>query len=239
MIPEEKIDLLEASKESAAKLSEAAGALAKTIEAIAEYVPTVWVDNSEPDIDAEKLNHIEEGIKSATEAVNSAIGSIAQLNSDLAGLEIGVRPVGADCNSMINCLLIAQNPQNGPGTGWWLIMSTGDSNTRKQIAYDLNGDNVAVTRRYAGGISNDWTPVKSTLDWHFPAKEALLLSNPEKLGYSELLKNSNAQGDYGTIIMDARNDGSRTELVVDQYGVHVAKINPNGTLDKNVVIATF
>ena len=83
MIPEEKIDLLEASKESAAKLSEAAGALAKTIEAIAEYVPTVWVDNSEPDIDAEKLNHIEEGIKSATEAVNSAIGSIAQLNSDL------------------------------------------------------------------------------------------------------------------------------------------------------------
>lgn len=92
MILEEKTDLLEASKESAVKLSEAAGALAKTIEAIAEYVPTVWVDNSEPDIDAEKLNHIEEGIKSATEAVNSAIGSIAQLNSDLTGVVDGLSP---------------------------------------------------------------------------------------------------------------------------------------------------
>ncbi len=98
MIPEEKIDLLEASKESAAKLSEAAGALAKTIEAIAEYVPTVWVDNSEPDIDAEKLNHIEEGIKSATEAVNSAIGSIAQLNSDLVDVRQGVAIIDSKLN---------------------------------------------------------------------------------------------------------------------------------------------
>ncbi len=86
MISEEKMDLLEASKESAAKLSEAAGALAETIKEIAEYVPTVWVDSSEPDIDAEKLNHIEEGIRNATDAVNSAIGSITQLNSDLTAI---------------------------------------------------------------------------------------------------------------------------------------------------------
>lgn len=91
--------------------------------------------------------------------------------------------------------------------------------------------------KYYDNSENGWKV--DYLGGHFPEYDYLVLNHPEKLGDAKVIKNSNATGDYGTIIMDVRSDGGRTELVVDQYGVHVAKINPNGTLDKNVVIATF
>jgi len=44
-----------------------------SVEPIPEYVPTQWVDDLEPDIDADHLNHIEDGIKRATDGVNNLI----------------------------------------------------------------------------------------------------------------------------------------------------------------------
>lgn len=43
------------------------------VEKIPEYVPTQWVDETEPDIDADHLNHIENGIKKVTDGVNNII----------------------------------------------------------------------------------------------------------------------------------------------------------------------
>ncbi len=43
------------------------------VEKIPEYVPTQWVDETEPDIDADHLNHIEDGIKKVTDGVNNII----------------------------------------------------------------------------------------------------------------------------------------------------------------------
>ena len=56
-------------------------ALAATLQAVEPYVPTKYVDYSEPDIDAEHLNHAENAIKMATDALNLAIGTINTLSS--------------------------------------------------------------------------------------------------------------------------------------------------------------
>lgn len=71
---------LESAQASAlSSLSETAQALAVAINKIAAYVPTQWVNGTEPDIDEDNLNKIEEGIKNATNAVNSSIDAITEL----------------------------------------------------------------------------------------------------------------------------------------------------------------
>ena len=59
-------------------------ALAKALEAVETYVPTTWVDDTEPDIDAEHLNHAEQGIKRVTDALNGAVATINNLAAQLA-----------------------------------------------------------------------------------------------------------------------------------------------------------
>ena len=56
-------------------------ALETTLQAVEPYVPTKYVDYSEPDIDAEHLNHAENAIKLATDALNLAISTINTLSS--------------------------------------------------------------------------------------------------------------------------------------------------------------
>lgn len=71
---------LESAQASAlSSLSETAKALTVAINKITEYVPTKWVNGTEPDIDEDNLNKIEEGIKNATNAVNSSIDAITEL----------------------------------------------------------------------------------------------------------------------------------------------------------------
>ena len=80
-----KIKALSALTDTAVQLSTA-------VSKISAYVPTKWVDNSEPYINANNLLHIENGIKSATDALNLAIdainansNAISELNIDNAG----------------------------------------------------------------------------------------------------------------------------------------------------------
>lgn len=56
-------------------------ALASALTTIEEYVPTKWVDNTEPDIDAAHLNHAEQAIMRVTSALNGAIEAIIELNN--------------------------------------------------------------------------------------------------------------------------------------------------------------
>lgn len=48
---------------------------------IEPYIPTMYVDYSEPDIDAEHLNHAEQAIKRATDAINQSVKVINTLNN--------------------------------------------------------------------------------------------------------------------------------------------------------------
>lgn len=64
-----------------------AQALASAFEKIEAYVPTEYVDNSEPDIDAEHLNHAERGIMRVTNLLNAAVDVIQGQESRLADAE--------------------------------------------------------------------------------------------------------------------------------------------------------
>lgn len=79
---------------------------------------------------------------------------IAQLNSDLLNL-IG-RKNTMDCNTLYNGIWLAQAPTNGPGDGWWMIISCGDTITRKQLAYSLTDKSNPQTRNYSAGAASAW-----------------------------------------------------------------------------------
>ena len=64
-----------------------AQALASALEKIEAYVPTEYVDNSEPDIDAENLNHAEQGIMRVTNLLNAAVDVIQGQESRLVDAE--------------------------------------------------------------------------------------------------------------------------------------------------------
>ena len=60
-----------------------AQALVDALAKIEVYTPTTWVDNSSPDIDAEHLNKPEQAIKRVTDALNSAVDVIKDLQSQV------------------------------------------------------------------------------------------------------------------------------------------------------------
>ena len=64
-----------------------AEALASALAKIEAYVPTEYVDNSEPDIDAEHLNHAEQGIMRVTNLLNAAVDVIQGQESRLVDAE--------------------------------------------------------------------------------------------------------------------------------------------------------
>lgn len=64
-----------------------AQALASALAKIEVYVPTEYVDNSEPDLDAEHLNHAEQGIMRVTNLLNAAVDVIQGQESRLLDAE--------------------------------------------------------------------------------------------------------------------------------------------------------
>nr|DAH22944.1 MAG TPA: hypothetical protein [Bacteriophage sp.] len=64
-----------------------AQALASALAKIEAYVPTEYVDNSEPDLDAEHLNHAEQGIMRVTNLLNAAVDVIQGQESRLTDAE--------------------------------------------------------------------------------------------------------------------------------------------------------
>lgn len=93
-----------------------AQALASALAKIEAYVPTEYVDNSEPDLDAEHLNHAEQGIMRVTNLLNAAVDVIqgqqsrladaenkigtAELTGGMTDLSSGLNAVNSDLNNM-------------------------------------------------------------------------------------------------------------------------------------------
>ena len=78
----EKNETSTQAEENAVSLA-SAQALADALAKIEAYTPTTWVDNSSPDIDAEHLNKPEQAIKRVTDALNSAVDVIKDLQSQV------------------------------------------------------------------------------------------------------------------------------------------------------------
>lgn len=90
LLTEDKNDTKSREQNSAIMaLAAATSDLANAINAL-NYTPTVWNDWSEPDIDAEHMNKIENGIFSAVEAIKLSANAISAINGNLSKLTTGV-----------------------------------------------------------------------------------------------------------------------------------------------------
>ena len=75
-----------------------AQALSAALTKIESYIPTTWVDYTEPDIDAEHLNHAEQAIMRVTVALNAAADVINALVDRVAKNEEDIGLLNAHYN---------------------------------------------------------------------------------------------------------------------------------------------
>lgn len=108
-----------------------AQALASALAKIEAYVPTEYVDNSEPDLDAEHLNHAEQGIMRVTNLLNAAVDVIqgqqsrlsdaenkigtAALTGGMTDLSSGLNKLNSNMNALTNSSISI--PSGSPVTG--------------------------------------------------------------------------------------------------------------------------
>ena len=95
-----------------------AQALASALAKIEAYVPTEYVDNSEPDLDAEHLNHAEQGIMRVTNLLNAAVDVIQGQESRLSDAETKIGTAAltggmTDLSSGVNSLYSDFNCSTG------------------------------------------------------------------------------------------------------------------------------
>ena len=117
-----------------------AQALASALEKIEAYVPTEYVDNSEPDIDAEHLNHAEQGIMRVTNLLNAAVDVIQGQESRLEDTETKVGTAAltggmTDLSSGVNSLYSNLTPYIG-------IIKDSTNNFKPWLALKENIDNL-------------------------------------------------------------------------------------------------
>lgn len=87
-----------------------AQALADALAKIEAYTPTTWVDNSSPDIDAEHLNKPEQAIKRVTDALNSAVDVIKDLQSQVTKNAGDISTVNNNLSNSLQYVHTAENP---------------------------------------------------------------------------------------------------------------------------------
>ena len=151
-------------------------ALASALNKIETDVPTQYINDGPPDIDAEHLNHAEQAIMRVTNLANGAADAISalqsqvtQLNSDLS---IGRIPnkilyFGAnnntDCNLLKNHFVLAKGKNFPPGEGFWYVQTIGYEikpdgtvKTGKQIAWQYTGIKLFARDCY-NDVWDSWT----------------------------------------------------------------------------------
>lgn len=90
-----------------------AQALADALAKIEVYTPTTWVDNSSPDIDAEHLNKPEQAIKRVTDALNSAVDVIKDLQSQVTKNSGAISDVNNNLSNSRKTMRIPTNITTG------------------------------------------------------------------------------------------------------------------------------
>lgn len=107
------------------------------IEKIQEYVPTVYVNDSEPDLNETNLNKTEEALKRVTDAANKAIDALKQLEQEKLSLS-AISSVLSDANDKVPSLALVNAMQKE-------IDETNSNLAKKANSSDLtNISNVAA-----------------------------------------------------------------------------------------------
>nr|DAM79226.1 MAG TPA: hypothetical protein [Caudoviricetes sp.] len=173
-----------------------AQALADALAKIEVYTPTTWVDNSSPDIDAEHLNKPEQAIKRVTDALNSAVdvikdlqsqitknaGDISTVNNNLSkydrkklnngdNLNVKLGPYRSASNDIVGSLLNKPTQVvNGEVTIDW-YPSNDNSNYGTQILRHTRDNTINIYFRAKKGSVDNWS------EWiNLATKDDLLIS---------------------------------------------------------------
>lgn len=94
---------LEGEPLTTAQISEpVVNALAAALNKIETYVPTQYINDGPPDIDAEHLNHAEQAIMRVTNLANGAADAISALQSQVTQLNNNLRNVDAVKGSLLD-----------------------------------------------------------------------------------------------------------------------------------------
>lgn len=136
-----------------------AQALASALAKIEAYVPTEYVDNSEPDLDAEHLNHAEQGIMRVTNLLNAAVDVIQGQESRLVDAEnkIGTAELTGDMTDLSSGL----NKLNSDLSVKSVVdQFTAPANTKVTYAYKYG--NVVVLTIAISGIKDGWNYINLT-----------------------------------------------------------------------------
>ena len=168
---------LEGEPLTAPQISEpVVNALAAALSKIETYVPTQYIDDGPPDIDADHLNHAEQAIMRVTNLANGAADAIAALQSQVTQLNNNILGEPAPYNTDLNTMTkggvwmvqtdedkIEQNnfPQ-GVVNGWVRVYRNSNGAT-KQVFYRYGTndktDGYVYTRTYNVNSKNwsRWT----------------------------------------------------------------------------------
>ena len=187
-----------------------AQALADALAKIEAYTPTTWVDNSSPDIDAEHLNKPEQAIKRVTDALNSAVdvikdlqsqvtknaGAISDVNNNLSkydrkklnngdNLNVKLGPYGSASNDIVRSLLNKPTQVvNGEVTIDW-YPSNDNSNYGTQILRHTRDNTINIYFRAKKGSVDNWS------EWiNLATKDDLLSIDVKKYASGALSKGS-------------------------------------------------
>lgn len=180
-----------------------AQALASALEKIEAYVPTEYVDNSEPDIDAEHLNHAEQGIMRVTNLLNAAVDVIQGQESRLADAETKIGTAAltggmTDLSSGVNSLY--SNLKNTVyGDGWQSSYSVSvprSGSTALVVASGRNDPGMYLI--YGVGQTANVMPIfepakTGELITYSISGQQVTFSSPENRGYN-----------YGVVLFDKK-----------------------------------
>lgn len=141
------------------------------INPIETYVPTIYVNNSEPDLDETNLNHAEQALKRVTDAANAAILALESLDS-----------AKIDAAKIVNNLLATDTSTvlSGP-----MGKALGDRLTAAEnLLTRLNGETQLKVDFQPG-----YTPFALRYDIKYPNVLYVFNKNTGELYYAQLTKN--------------------------------------------------
>lgn len=108
------------------------------IENIQEYIPTVYVNDSEPDLDETNLNKTEQAIKRVTDAANKAIDALKQLDREKLALS-AISNVLSDATDKVPSLALANTMQLAINDLNSNLSNVSDTATTANAKVTLNG----------------------------------------------------------------------------------------------------
>ena len=138
--------------------------LVSELKTIADYNPTAYVNNSEPDLDAELLNKTEQALKRVTDAANDAINALKELEEQKLSLNAIVQTESTATDKVPSSAYLKQ----ALGTINSNLESKANADTVSGLSADLNNVKESLNplkTSLVGDINNNTAGVVNIVAW--------------------------------------------------------------------------